>query len=149
MPSGWFSSDPPFSGHPFVLGSIRIPRLGVAGLVEFLVDTGCGLTTLHPADSLDMRVDFNRLTQQGFVAGIGGNQPAFSEEAELSFFHDQGLVTYILEIDIAPVTEHNAWLPSLLGMDVIRHWRMVCDVQNGELSFEVHHADDVRGMDTP
>ena len=53
---------------------------------------------------------------------------------------------YRTEIDIAPPLDHNRWLPSLLGMDVIRHWRMVCDVHNDTLEFDVHNADDVREL---
>ncbi len=96
-----------------------------------------------------MGVDTSVLTRSGYVLGIGGSQEEYSEIAEISFLHKLQVVTYRLPIDIAPVLDHNRGLPSLLGMDVIRYWRMVCDVQNGELSFEVHHADDVRGMDTP
>lgn len=96
-----------------------------------------------------MALDFDDLTEGEVVFGIGGSQTEFTEQAEVSFYHGATVVTYYQDIDIAPVTKYNQGLPSLLGMDIIQHWRMVCDVQNEELSFEVHHADDVRGMDTP
>ena len=149
MPSGWFSSQLPFTGHPFVLAAVRILRLGVVGQVQFLVDTGCSVTTLHPLDSLDMDVDFGRMTQAGLVMGVGGNEPQFTEDAEISFIHGAQIVTYNMPIDIAPVLPHNRILPSLLGMDIIQHWRMVCDVQASELEFHVQQADDVREMNTP
>ena len=34
-------------------------------------------------------------------------------------------------------------------MDVLRHWRMVCDATAGDLSFDVRRADTVRGLDAP
>ena len=95
-----------------------------------------------------MGVDFSALTRGGPVFGGGGSQEEYSETAELSFVHGLQVVTYRLPIDIAPVLAHNQWLPSLLGMDIIRHWRMVCDVQGGELEFDVHEADTVQELGT-
>lgn len=149
MPSGWFEQgNSLFAGHPFVLGVARFPRLGLGWRVEFLVDTGCSVTTIHPRDSQAMGMDFSLLRQAGIALGIGGGQREFVEEAELVFFHGTQIVTYRRQIDIAPISDHNRVFPSLLGMDVIRHWRMVCDVHDDELSFDVHHADDIRELGT-
>ncbi len=95
-----------------------------------------------------MGLDISALTPSGIVFGIGGSQQEYSEDAELSFLHGTRVVTYRMRIDIAPPLDHNRWLPSLLGMDVIRHWRMVCDVRNDVLAFEVHDADMVREFGT-
>ena len=148
MPTGWFSQEPPFEGHPYLTGMVRIPRLGVARRVDFLVDTGCSVTTINPWDSTRMGLDFAGLSRGGLVVGIGGSVREFTEEAEVSFPHGLQVVTYRLPIDIAPPLDHNRWLPSLLGMDVLRRWRMVCDARGGELAFDVHDADSVYGLGT-
>ena len=149
MPSGWFEQDTSlFAGHPFIRGVVQFPRLGLVGRIAFLVDTGCGVTTIHPRDSQAISLDFRLLRQAGIVFGIGGNEPQFTEEAGISFIHGSQVVTYHSAIDIAPVLPHNRILPSLLGMDIIQHWRMVCDVHNGELEFQVHEADAIREMNT-
>lgn len=149
MPSGWFERDnSPFAGHPFVRGIVRFPRLGLIRRVDFLVDTGCGVTTILPRDSSAMGLDFDMLRESGVAVGIGGTQIEYNEEAEISFFHGVNLVTYLKEIDISPVTGYNTRLPSLLGMDVIRHWRMTCDVRNGEVEFDIHEADTVQELGT-
>ena len=95
-----------------------------------------------------MGIDFSALTRSGVVFGIGGSQEEYSEAAELSFVHGLQVVTYRLPIDIAPPLDHNRWLPSLLGMDVIRRWRMVCDARGGELVLDVHDADSVHELGT-
>lgn len=144
MPTGWFTSGPPFGGHPFLPGTVRIPRLNALGRVVFLVDTGCSVTTLHPWDSSALHLDFGRLIQGGIATGIGGSVREYAEDAEISFLHGSQVITYLTQIDIAPVAEHNSWLPSLLGMEIIRQWRMICDFHNSTLEFDVHHADLVR-----
>lgn len=148
MPTGWFSNRPPLDGHPFVESAVWLPRLNASGRVRFLVDTGCTVTTLHPQDSKDLGLDFSMLQQGGIALGIGGSQAEYSENAEVSFLHNAQIVTYRITISIAPPLDHNRWLPSLLGMDIIRHWRMVCDVQNEELAFEVHDAHDMSPLGT-
>ena len=112
------------------------------------MDTGCSVTTINPWDSTRMGLDFADLSSGEFVVGIGGSVREFTEEAEVSFSHGLQILTYVLPIDIAPPLDHNRWLPSLLGMDVIRHWRMVCDVHNDTLAFDVHHADEMREVGT-
>ena len=88
MPKGWFAGpDEDFAGHPFVAGTLFLPRLGVVGIVDFLVDTGCSVTTLHPRDALDMGVDFSLLAAGRTAFGVGGSQREYTEPAELSFPH--------------------------------------------------------------
>ena len=96
-----------------------------------------------------MGVDFSLLAAGRTAFGVGGSQREYTEPAELSFPHAAQIVTYRIPIDIAPALAHNRWFPSLLGMDVIRHWRMVCDATAGDLSFDVRRADTVRGLDAP
>lgn len=95
-----------------------------------------------------MGLDFGLLNEGTGALGIGGRQRDFAEEAVISFEHGLQVVTYLQQIDIAPPLDHNRWLPSLLGMDVIRHWRMVCDVRNDVLAFDVHEADMTREVGT-
>ena len=149
MPTGWFPSQLPYVGHPFIRGLVALPRLGLSAEVNFLVDTGCSLTTLHPGDAGRLGIDYAALSLGNPMSGVGGRETSYTESAVLSFLHGAQIVTYRIPIDIAPALAHNDWFPSLLGMDVIRHLRMLCDATAGELSFDVHRADTVHGLDTP
>ena len=61
------------SKRPYLEGRLLIPRLRVWSDISFLVDTGADKTTLLPADSLKMGLDYNTLTKSSDPAiGIGG-----------------------------------------------------------------------------
>ena len=48
---------------------------------------------------------------------------------------------YRLFIDIARPTQYNDSVPSLLGQDILRNWRVVHDRLANDLTFEVYLAD--------
>ena len=55
MIAGYFAAD----GSPYVEMRVNLPRLGVAGQVHFLVDTGSDTSILHPSASVDLRCPFD------------------------------------------------------------------------------------------
>lgn len=68
---GYFDS----SGEPapYVEARVHLPRLGLSGTVDFLLDTGADATTLHPGDTGKIPIDLNTLSQDSIsVRGIGG-----------------------------------------------------------------------------
>ena len=122
-------------------GQLALPRLRLIDRVTFVVDTGANSTCLHPYDARRLGVDYNALAPGTPGRGVGGTQEQFSEEAVLSFFDGTNVYFYFLEVDIPAVTDASLNLPSLLGQDVLRHWRMVHDPARGALRFTVRGAD--------
>ena len=96
-----------------------------------------------------MKLDFSNLALGGDALGIGGTQQQHTESAGVTFIHFNDEITYSMDVDIAPVRDYNKGFPSLLGMDILRRWRMVCDPQYGRLEFDVHSADSVRLVPMP
>ena len=54
---------------------------------------------------------------------------------------ESSLQVYSLLVDIARPTRYNDGVPSLLGQDILRCWRVVHDRLANDLTFEVHLAD--------
>ena len=72
--------------------------------------------------------------------GFGGDQTSFQASGTLEFQDETHTYTYQLDF-LIPDPSTSAGLPSVLGRDVLRRWRMVYDHQEGELSFTVRQAD--------
>jgi hypothetical protein len=103
--------------------------------VAFVLDTGAVATCLHPADAAEtVGIDQgllgrpllwpHRLTRQG----IGGTTNYYVVPALYGFRHDDGRQQTVAgKIEIAEPVLHNQTLPSLLGWDVLQHFRVVVD----------------------
>ena len=125
-------------GRAFVRCQLDIPRLSVTGVVEFRVDTGADRTSLHPGASTFLGVPFERLETRNtrVASGLGGQITYFQEPAQLLFEDDvEGLERVDVNLLIAEPILRNATLPSLLGLDVLHHWRMNFDPPSGLLQF--------------
>ena len=55
---GSFDAD----GRPYMQGRLFFPRLQLDAYIDFLVDTGADVTTLHPPDSITMGIQFGDLS---------------------------------------------------------------------------------------
>lgn len=126
-----------FWQHGFPLPLIRV-ALWVNGIsdrwdtITFVVDTGATHTSIHPADatrrlgmspaSLDSR-NWPTSTASG---GVGGSAYYLTNPARYALFHDDGTLPEIHDgsVDIAELTPHNPSIPSLLGWDVLQHYRV-------------------------
>ena len=128
-------------GRPYVRSRLIIPRLRTNRRIRFLVDTGAYSTCMHPGDARVFGIPFGRLGNRRISHGIGGRSPYFREPAILSF--SDGVLTRLYEIELlkAEPDETNDSLPSLLGRNVINHWRMDYDPADDRLEFAVRHAD--------
>ena len=130
------------SGRPYIEGRVVLPRLSVSGYISFLVDTGSAPTIVMPVDAGRLRIDYNQLTNTTSTLGIGGFNTVFQEPAFAYFVDEAGspIYGYSLDIRIASVTPHNAKFPSVLGRNIIDHWRLLYDKRNDVLSAEVGYA---------
>ena len=127
-----------------------MPQFHVDGYIDFLVDTGADITTLHPRDALPMGVDYDQLNSSASPHyGIGGIEYPYEEPA-IIFFEDGRFVRlYSVRVSIPKPADHNMSFPSLLGQDIIQHWRMVHDKPRDRITFTVQRADvSVRGRIT-
>jgi hypothetical protein len=111
---GWFGVQ----GRPYVFAAVTLPRLGFTRRVRLLVDTS-------------------------ETTGIGGISEYYREPALVTFrdHEESNLQVYRMFIDIARPTQYNDSVPSLLGQDILRNWRVIHDRFANELTFEVHLAD--------
>jgi hypothetical protein len=126
------------TGRPYIEGRVVFPRLGVAGNISFLADTGADRTTIMQMDGARLGVDYSRLANSSQAVGTGGISQLFRENAVLAFL-DQGvrLCIYDLEILIQQPMPALATVPSLLGRDVIQNWIFVCDKPHKLLTADV------------
>ena len=122
-------------GRPYVQGRLALPRLRVDNYIDFLVDTGADITTLHPRDAYLMRVTFNRLRPGTPIVGMGGVAASFEEPAVLVFQDGEFIRVYTTVIAIPEPGTHNMRLPTVLGQDILKKWRMVHDKSRDRLTF--------------
>ena len=129
--------------RPFVRCQLILHRLGIAGEIDFLVDTGADATYLHPSEGWEIGIPFDLLQDRVTSSGIGGRATYFPEPAVLLFpdHADRQHYGYRINVNVAKPADVSGRLPSLLGRDVIRRWQMNYDPTNDTLEFTVRSAD--------
>ena len=128
--------------RPYLQGLLLFPNLHLRGRVDFLVDTGSDCTILHPADAALIGVEYKNLKGAVPAKGTTGISSNYQESGLLLFLEENGRIpVYRVRILIAPRTEDNYDLPSLLGRDVLDKWRMLYDPNRNRLEFIVIRAD--------
>jgi hypothetical protein len=103
--------------------------------VRFLLDTGAGTSCVHPRDATTrLRIDPVALRTPSLWArklqsqGVGGSATDFVVTAHYALLRDDGgWDTYQDDLAIARSTRANQTLPSLLGWDILQHYRVVVD----------------------
>ena len=116
------------------------PRIHVNGYIDFLVDTGADVTTLHPRDAIVMSVPYELFYPGSPIFGIGGVESTYEERAVIVFDDGQYMRFYALHLSIAQPKPENLALPSLLGQDILRHWNMVHDKSKDRLTFTARYS---------
>ncbi len=131
------------AARPYVRCRLALPRFGIVARITLLVDTGADATYLHPHDSMRAGMPFDLLHDSVASLGIGGRSTYFREPAVLSFrdYTARQRYGYRIRINIAKPGDAGGQLPSLLGRDVIRRWRMDYDPTDNRLEFTVREAD--------
>ena len=125
-------------GRAFVWCRVFIPRLNRARSIRFQVDTGADHTCLHPNESDALMIPFDLLDPERAIIGygVGGENRFFVESAQLVFDDDElGFEVRTINLWIAEPDSRNRGLNSLLGLDVLNHWRMNFDPRNNLLQF--------------
>jgi hypothetical protein len=130
------------TGRPYIEGHLSIPSLQVSGSVSFLIDTGSDCTVPMQLDAARLKIDYSRLSKRVESTGIGGLSNDFVVPAAL-LFSDPGVKIYGYSVDlrIAEPKPELRTTPSLLGRDVINHWRIVYDPTAKVLTGEVLASD--------
>jgi len=121
------------SGAAYIQASVSFPRLRLRGFLWLLIDTGADVTVLMPRDSIRLRIDFDTLTNSTESQGIGGIARAYQETAAISFYDRHYIYSYITSIEMAAPLAHNSHIPSLLGRDILQHWRLIVDRPENEI----------------
>jgi hypothetical protein len=129
--------------RPFVAARLVIPAHQLAGNVDFLIDTGADSTVLAPRDALRLGLDLSLLPQGPGSAGVGGTTPTVQVDAIITL--DQRSFTTTLRI-LAPSSQRQmaalAWIPSLLGRDLLAHFALFFEERTGKvLLLESAEAD--------
>ena len=89
-----------------------------------------------------MGLPYNRLRDSQTAFGVGGRTKIFPEAALLAFPEGgRHIRVYELEVDVMEADDHTSELPSLLGRDILDHWRMIYAPRAAQLDFEVLAAD--------
>jgi len=101
--------------------------------ITLLVDTGASLSVLHPGDALRLGVDPAQIAddpRSEFASGVGGSTRVVITTMLLDFAEDVARERpYRHPMGIAGPTPSNATLPSILGMDFLRHFRLTVSVR--------------------
>ena len=127
-------------GRPYVRGRLILPRFGVDGYVDFLIDTGADSTSIHPMDGERLRIPFERLQERIEFGGIGGSHPYYTEHAVLLFDDGTLIRVYSLPVTVAKPSESINKLPSLIGRPLLNNWRMWHDPYGNRLEIVAKNA---------
>lgn len=99
--------------------------------VMFAIDTGASHTTLHPREATSMAAlspnDLDPSNWGAYVEGrgVGGTLRYMIQPATYAFGHDDSDEPDIFngDIQIGELTDDSRWIPSLLGWDLLQHFR--------------------------
>lgn len=126
---GFYHSEADEPPAPYIKAQVILPDLGVAGEVNFLIDTGADVIFLHPEDVAHLGIAQGQLNPEAWerAAGIGGGSGYYRETAVLLFQDSAGReLRCDLNVFIHPGPDSDLQdAPSLLGRDFLNR----CDVR--------------------
>jgi hypothetical protein len=126
------------SGRPYYSADLTIPDLKAGGPVSFLMDTGADCTVLMPADAKRLGVDHAKIMDRAESHGVGGKSLDYAIDAIITII-DPGVMAYAWQIKLRVMAPHPAieQAPSLLGRDILKHWRLIYEPSAGLLQAKV------------
>lgn len=113
---------------------VVLVRARLIGDIPFAVDTGAERSLLGYDNADEMGVDYDGYGKpDASIGGIGGDLDVYDEEARLTFRTSDGsTLTYETTLQVA--SRAGKGIPSLLGLDVLRGFRMVFDWNTNEVA---------------
>ena len=134
MIAGRFEQD----GRPVIRARVNLPRLGVMGDVNFLVDTGSDTTILHPEGGQGLHCPYDEMENPFTIESVSGTQIYYAEPAVISFYEGSGERRDFRVDGLSIGKPHPALdeLPSLLGRDVLNRLEMIYNFAANRLRFE-------------
>ena len=137
MISGYFSAT---WGCPFVWARLTVPGRPPEA-VPFLTDTGSATSIIHANDArMRLNLPISELEPAGWLPedtvrrrGVAGVALCRLMDAALDFAHEDGATETIAEtIELGGIGSEG--LPSLLGWDVLRHFRLDLNASRGSVA---------------
>jgi hypothetical protein len=128
---------------PIVVVGFVLPHRGMGyAPIPFVLDSGAASTALHPHDAFSIlaftRDEFAELPRiaraRHPLIGITGPTAYYVVPARYISGRDDGS-PYVIDADvhIAEPVPGNAAIPSVLGWDILRHFRITLDHRTGEV----------------
>lgn len=117
--SGWL---------PFIFAKFICDQLEVNRDILLVVDTGTAITTINEFDAREMKVDYSKLTRNRDLLGIGGSAESYAADSCHLYFGegiesvDVKPVKFLRQVNVEKVDQER--YPSLLGMDVLKNYRI-------------------------
>ena len=135
-----------YGDRPFVLLEVKIDALDVEWTsIRALIDTGALHTSVHGDIALaTLGIPAQQLGESSWPAserqsldGVGGSVRYRRVPAAFRFAHDTGEQQEVEgSLHIGPHPHESQTLPSLLGMDLLRHFRLTLDGPAGDVILE-------------
>lgn len=124
-------------GCPHFVGHVFLPGVGLGGMVDFVVDTGATDTVLAPAQLTLLKAKYDQLIgeeKNDTYVGFGGEMEGKIVDAvvalrDLKYEYEYRVALMVLKPDF-----RQDWLlglPSVIGRDIIKRLRLVCDFPRG------------------
>jgi hypothetical protein len=117
--SGWL---------PFIYAKFICDQLQINMDILLVVDTGTAITTINEFDARQMKIDYSKLTKNQDSLGIGGSAESYIADSCHLYFGegiesvDVEPVKFLRQINVGKADQER--YPSLLGMDVLRNYKI-------------------------
>ncbi|MFQ5710868.1 MAG: hypothetical protein ACE5GD_03715 [Candidatus Geothermarchaeales archaeon] len=141
--------DPP---APFVKAILNSKSLNLSKLIDLHIDTGASTSIILDKDVRYLKLDVAKLKKaERNIGGIGGVINTYAiEDANLMFrtedgsLHREGLRMLVGKHDLTKLDAESRRLillmPSLLGRDILRRYKLVYDERSKEVYLETRTA---------
>jgi hypothetical protein len=107
-----------------------------------LIDTGADTTLIQPEDAQDLGISFSRHFANASTIrsrSTAGRSTQFVERCDIFLRNDDGRLDRLtLPIRFARPRSADLDIPSLLGRDVINHYRLTFEQRAGLVTLELH-----------
>lgn len=127
---------PGVAARPYVDVELFIEGASSGFDIRFLIDTGADDTILHPRDiqrpdAPPLTLPFGDHPEGRQIGGVGGGSYIIPVSARLLFQTDSGdgRLWQVARVWVAQPTDANRRLPSLLGRDLLQHFRLTVDYE--------------------